>query len=105
MKILVFLALLGGCSSTTIISVADRQAKIYVDHEYLGEGVVTHIDHKILGMSTLVVAKKDGCRDNFYRFYRLERVDHGALLMGITVLPLFWVMKYHPVHHYPFVCQ
>ncbi len=73
--------LLGSCSSTTIISVSDRQAKIYVDHEYLGEGVVTHIDHKIVGMSTLVVAKKEGCQDNFYRFHRQERVDHGALLI------------------------
>ena len=97
--------MLAACSSTTIVRSADKEAKIYINGEFLGSGSVTYTDTKIVGSTNLVTLKKEGCEDRNYTFSRDEVFDAGACLGGVFVLfPFLWVMKYKPTHSYDFVC-
>jgi hypothetical protein len=110
MKTILVLILIGAltasCSSTTLISVTDKEAKVYIDGEYKGKGGATHTDTKIVGSTTSVVLKKKGCEPKTYTFSRSEEFDAGACLGGVFVLvPFLWVMKYKPVRTYEFECE
>jgi hypothetical protein len=93
------------CSSSTSINITDPNAKIYVDGEYRGKGSVYHEDMKITGSTTEVMLVKDGCRPKNYVFKRNEEVDFGAIVGGIVLVPLLWVMKYRPTRTYEFQCE
>lgn len=94
------------CSSMTTISSTDSQAKIYVDGEYRGTGTAVHEDKKIVGATTSVTLKKDGCRPQNFSFSRSEEFDAGACAGGVFLLfPFLWVMKYKPTHSYEFMCE
>ncbi len=95
-----------GCSSTTVIRSTDPEARIYIDGEFAGKGEVIHSDQKIVGTSTEVTLKRDGCDPAHYHFSRNERVDVGAIIGGILVLfPFFWTMKYKPERTYEYNCD
>ncbi len=100
------IANLFGCSSSTMVSVNDPEAKIYVDGEFKGKGNITHTDTKIVGSTTNVTVKKDGCEPMNYSFSRSEELDVGACAGGVFVMfPFLWVMKYKPVHTFEFECN
>lgn len=95
-----------GCSSTTSIQSSDPEASIYVDGEYKGKGAAVHTDTKIVGASTGVMIKKDGCVPQSFTFSRSEEFDVGACIGGAFVLvPFLWVMKYKPSHYYEYECR
>lgn len=95
-----------GCSSTTVISSTDRDAKIYVDGQMLGKGTVTYTDTKIVGSTTQVMMKKEGCESQTFMFSRNEEFDAGACAGGVFLLfPFLWIQKYHPQHSYEFECE
>lgn len=108
MKQILFLLttlLLVSCSSATLITTNDKDAKIYVDGQYAGKGQYTHIDSKIVGSTTMVLLKKDGCEDIPYSFSRNEKLDVGACAGGIFLLvPFLWIQKYKAVHDFKFQC-
>lgn len=94
------------CSSTTIIRSSDSAAKIYVDGEFRGTGVVTHTDSKIVGSSTSVRIEKQGCEPQYYNFSRNEEFDAGACAGGVFVLvPFLWIQKYKPERIYEYQCS
>jgi len=110
MKKLVLVVMAGlyfiGCSSTTTIRSTDSSAKIYVDGELKGTGVVTHSDTKMIGSSTSVRMEKPGCEPMFYSFSRNEEFDAGACAGGVLVLiPFLWIQKYKPEHIYEYNCN
>ena len=112
LKIFVNLLLVGmflltvSCSSTTKISSSDREARIYVNGEYLGNGSAVYSDQKIVGSTNTVTIKKKGCRDNNYTFARSEELDVGACIGGVLAFaPFLWIMKYKPIHSYDFECD
>lgn len=103
---LILVLCLGACSSTTTIVSTDKDAKIYVDHEYRGKGSAIHTDTKIIGSTTNVTLKKDGCRPMTYSFQRSEEFDVGACAGGVFLLfPFLWIMKYKPTRTYEFECE
>jgi hypothetical protein len=109
MKKFVLAALAGfyvvGCASTTTIRSTDSQAKIYIDGEMKGTGVVTHTDTKIVGATTSVRMEKAGCEPMYYSFSRSEEFDAGACAGGVFVLvPFLWIQKYKPEHIYEYNC-
>ena len=98
--------ILASCSSTTVIRSTDPEAKIYIDGEFAGKGEVVHSDQKIVGTSTEVTLKRNGCDPAHYHFSRNERVDAGAIIGGILVLfPFFWTMKYKHERTYEYNCE
>ena len=95
----------GACASTTMIQTNDPSVKIYVDDEFRGTGSVSHSDTKIIGSTTTVQLKKDGCQTQSHSFSRNEEFDAGAFAGGVFVLvPFLWIQKYRPVHNYEFSC-
>ncbi|MBC7430231.1 MAG: PEGA domain-containing protein [Bacteriovorax sp.] len=97
--------LLASCSSSTVITSTDKDSKIYVDGMFAGTGQATHQDQKIVGSTTTVQIKKDGCEDMSYIFARNEKFDAGACLGGVFLLvPFLWIMEYNPLHNYEYVC-
>ncbi len=99
-------SLIVSCSSSTIINVSDKEAKIYIDGEYRGKGSVTHTDTKTVGSTTSVMIKKKGCAPVTHTFSRSEEFDAGACAGGVfTLVPFLWVMKYKPSRTYEFECD
>lgn len=100
------------CASTTTIRATnagggiDRGVKVYVDGQYKGKGEVFHSDTKVVGSSTLVNMRKEGCRNQTVSFSRTESLSVGALIGGLFLWPfLLWVMGYNPIHNYEFHCE
>ena len=100
------------CASTTTIQAVDERGsvsqdvKIFVDGSYRGRGEVLHSDTKVVGSTTYITFRKDGCRSYNHNFSRSESLNVGALIGGIFLLiPLLWVMGYNPQHSYTFECE
>ena len=95
-----------GCSSTTLITSSDPAAKIYVDGQLMGKGTVSYSDTKIVGSTTQVMLKKDGCENQTSMFSRNEEFDAGACAGGVFFLiPFLWIQKYRPQHNFEFECD
>ena len=100
------LAFIASCSSRTLITSSDPASKIYVDGEYRGVGAVAHEDTKIVGSTTQVTIKKDGCAPQNFVFTRSEEFSPGACAGGVFVLvPFLWVMGYKPSRTYEYQCE
>ena len=73
------------CASTTTIRVVnnngntDRNVKIYIDGQYRGKGEVFHSDTKIVGSSTSINLKKEGCRSQPVVLSRTEQLSVGSI--------------------------
>lgn len=79
-------------------------AKVYMDHEIMGETPYTYSDTKVVGSRTLLVLKKEGYKDFAIYLDRNEEADVGAIIGGLFLwVPFLWVMKYKPTHHYELV--
>lgn len=93
------------CSSTTKISVSDKEAQIYTDDKLIGTGTAVYTDTKIIYSVTSVKLKKTGCEDVVYSFKKNEKFDWGAFVGGcVTLVPLIWVLKYKPNRDFRFDC-
>ncbi len=93
--------LLSGCVSSTLIQSNPSGAKLYVDGTLVGSTPYTHRDTKIVGSNTDIRIVKEGYETLYTSFSRDEEVAVGPIIAGIFVwIPLLWVMKYRPMHHY-----
>jgi hypothetical protein len=98
---LAVLMLFSACASTTLIQSIPSGARVYIDHEPVGETPYLHADTKITGSATYLRLQKDGYDDFNHVIVRDEQVDVGALVGGIFVLiPFLWIMGYKPVRTY-----
>lgn len=101
--IFVFLA---SCSSTTVIKTSDPEAQIYIDGSPRGKGTVTYTDKKIIGSTTMVRIKKEGCPEQNFVITKSEAFQVGACIGGVLVLiPFLWIMGYNPEHYYEVPCE
>lgn len=104
-------ALLSCASTTTIKAVdqsgrVDRDVKIYMDGSLKGRGEIIYSDTKIVGSTTQVHLKKEGCDTNTFNLSRTEKLMAGALIGGLFIwIPLLWIMGYNPMHSYEFNCD
>ncbi len=104
-NLLVLCLFIISCSSSTVISVNDKNVKIFADDQLLGRGTATYTDTKIINSVTPIKLKKDGCEDVTYVIQRNEEFDWGACIGGCLVLvPFLWVQKYKPSRSYEFEC-
>jgi hypothetical protein len=104
--ICVAVLMLGACSSTTLITSTDPDARIYVNGEYIGTGQASYTDKKVAFSKSNVTFKKTGCSETEHSFRRDEKPDGGAIVGGILVLvPFLWVTEYKPEHNYEFDCN
>jgi len=96
-----FIALLTGCSSTTIIHTKPEGAKVYVDDIYKGTTPYKHSDMKIISSRTALHFTLDGYEPMQTSFTRNERVDVGAIVAGcFFTFPFLWTMQYDAEHTY-----
>jgi hypothetical protein len=99
------LLLVSACSSTTLISSSDPDARIYVNGEYIGTGQATYTDKKVAFSNNDVTIRKPGCDPASYSFRRNEKPDGGAIVGGILVtIPFLWVTEYKKEHNYEYDC-
>lgn len=97
-------AILAACASTTIITSVPEGAKLYMDSEFVGTTPYTHTDTKIVGTTTTLKITKEGYNDFNGVLQRNEEVDAGAIVGGIFLLfPFLWTMKYKPAHTYELI--
>ncbi len=96
---------IGACSSATIITSSDPEARIYVNDEYIGVGKATYTDKKVAFSNNSITIKKPGCEPNHHSFRRNEKADGGAIIGGIlVVIPFLWVTEYKKEHNYEYDC-
>jgi hypothetical protein len=99
--LLAIAVLFTGCASSTLIQSNPSGAKLYVDGSLVGSTPYSHRDTKIVGSRTDVRMVKEGYETLYTSFSRDEEVAVGPIIAGLFVwIPLLWVMKYQPVHHY-----
>ena len=104
--ILAAAALLAACSSSTMITVGDPDARIYIDGDYQGMGETHYSDRKLAFTTLDVSVRKDGCEEQTYRIRRNERPDYGAIVFGYYLaVPMLWLSQYKDHHEYPFYCD
>jgi len=102
----IFVLVLSACSSTTLITSTDPDARIYVNGEYIGTGEASYTDKRVAFSKTNVTLKKTGCESTDYSFRRDEKPDGGAIVGGILVLvPFLWVTEYKAEHNYEYACN
>jgi hypothetical protein len=93
------------CASSTMIRSDDKDAKIYVDGEYRGQGSVSHMDQKTSFETTLVRFEKPGCKGQTFHMPRGEQFQVGPFIGGLFVLvPFLWVAGYKSEHSYEYSC-
>lgn len=98
-------AALCACSSTTTISVADPEARIYVNGEYVGTGRGRYSDRKPAFTKQVVMLRKEGCEAQRHSFRRNERPDLGAIVSAYYLaLPILWFTQYKKHRAYDFDC-
>jgi hypothetical protein len=71
-----------------------------------GRGTAEITDMKIVGSTTYVKLRKDGCKDQQFSITKSEQLNVGALIGGIFFLvPFLWIMEYQPERYYDFACE
>jgi hypothetical protein len=98
---ILFVAIMSGCSSTTLIQSIPSGAKIYVDGEPVGKTPYKITDTKITGASTSIKLELDDHEPLLTYLTKDEEVNVGAIVGGVFfVIPFLWTMQYKPVHTY-----
>ena len=99
MKALLCLSLAGivflsGCASSTTISTAPADAKVYIDGQMVGNTPYKHTDTAVSGATKTVILKKDGYQDKQVTI-RKEDAKAGPIIGGIFFLfPFIWTLGY-----------
>lgn len=94
------------CTSTTVINSSPSGAKIYIDGSLMGKTPYTHSDTKIVGATTMVTLKKEGCENFNGIISRSEKFEVGPCIGGAFVLvPFLWVMGYNPMRTFELECN
>ena len=83
-----------GCSSTTIIKSSPPGAKLYLDGNYKGVTPCTHSDKALMGMSKIVLMKKEGYK-GFTGIIKKEEAQLGPIIAGFFIIvPWLWALGY-----------
>lgn len=99
--LLLSIALLSGCVSTTLIQSDPPGAKLYLNGEFKGETPYTHVDEKIIFSTTQVKLSKEGYEDHYDYFTRDEQPNVGAIVGGFFIWPIWlWALDYYPERMY-----
>lgn len=94
------------CASTTMITSEPSGAKVYIDGSPVGTTPYSYSDTKIVGSTTQITLKKEGCRDGTYTLNRSEKFEVGPCIGGVLVaVPFLWIMGYNPTHGYELDCS
>jgi len=94
------------CASTTLIKTEASGVKVYADGNFLGTAPVTYSDTKIVGSTTTIMLKKEGCTERTFAVSRSEEFQVGPCIGGVFVLvPFLWVMGYKPERTFQFECE
>jgi len=92
---------LGSCSSSTMILSEQRDARVYIDGEYVGVTPYKISNSSPVGSCVSVKLTKKGYKDTNTSICKTEELHVGALVAGLFfVLPLLWVMGYKDIHNY-----
>jgi hypothetical protein len=99
--LLIFMVLLSGCSSYTVIESHPSGANLYLDGEEVGQTPYQMVDTKIMFTCTAVRLEKEGHKPFYTSICRNEEADIGAIIGGVFfTIPFLWSMKYKPTHFY-----
>ena len=94
------------CASTTVINSSPSGAKLYIDGSLVGKTPYTYSDTKIVGSTTMIKLKKDGCQTFNGTMARSEKFEVGPCIGGVLVLvPFLWVMGYNPSRTFELECD
>ncbi|HVG60939.1 MAG TPA: PEGA domain-containing protein [Hyalangium sp.] len=95
------LVLSTGCVSATVIRSEPSGATVYIDGSKVGRTPYTYADTKTVSSITRVRLRKEGYEDFETLLVRNEEFQAGPCVGGVFLLvPLLWVMGYHPEHNY-----
>ncbi len=78
--------LFSSCASTTMITSEPSGAKVYIDGSPVGTTPYSYSDTKIVGSTTQITLKKEGCRDGNFTLTRSEKFEVGPCLVGFIVV-------------------
>ena len=102
---LLLLVLTLSCASTTMLNSVPSGAKVYIDGSLVGKTPFAYTDTKIIGATTSIQMKKEGCEDWSGVLARSESFQIGPCIAGVfLVVPFLWVMGYNPAHTYELEC-
>jgi hypothetical protein len=88
-----------GCASTTTIISRPPGARLSLDGLPVGVTPYPMTDSRIVGTTTQLKLEYPGYQPLTVYISRNEEVDPLPLIAGIfLIVPLLWVMKYHPEH-------
>ena len=89
------IAVLSGCTSSTMIQTDPSNAEVYVNSEYIGESPVKYSDSKVAFSTNYLKIKKEGYETLTTDFSRDENINILAGCAGFFVLvPWLWLMDY-----------
>ncbi len=96
--------LLISCSSTTMLTTIPKNAKVYINDEYMGTTPFKYKDSKIMFSKNYVRIEKEGYETFNTSFSRDEDVEIGAIVGGVFfIVPFLWTLKYKPTHNYELI--
>ncbi len=88
------------CVSHTMIVSEPSEAKVYVNGMRVGTTPYKHSDKKSIGSKTHLRLEKEGYEPLNTTFIRAEMLDARVFFGAIFIVPLFWFLKYKPMHAY-----
>lgn len=99
--LLIAVALLSSCASTTLIDSYPSGANLYLNGEAVGQTPFEMTDTKPMFSCTSVRLEKENHNTFYTTICRNEEADVGAIIGGMfCTIPFVWAMKYKPTHFY-----
>lgn len=94
------------CASTTVIKSVPSSADVYIDGAKVGKTPYTYSDMKIVGSTTSIQLKKQGCEPATAMMHRSEKFEVGPCVGGVLVMfPFLWIMGYNPERTFELECH
>ena len=93
-SLIMLVAMLSACATTTTIKSRPPGARVYVDEQYLGETPVEFTDSSPFWSKRALVLKKEGYADKSL-LLRKDEMRVGPLIGTIVILvPVLWLFGY-----------
>src|SRR6185437_12743351 len=97
---LLTLSAVAGCASSTVLQTQPPGARVSINGVPMGTTPYTLIDANIVTTTTQLRFEYPGYQPLDTMISRDEELDVLPLLGFFLVVPLLWVMKYHPSHFF-----
>lgn len=93
-SVIIVVAFVSGCASSTIIKTAPDDAKVYIDGNLVGTSPASYSDTAVSGTTKAVMLKKEGYKDKTV-LIRKEEPQVGPIIGGMFFLfPFIWTLGY-----------